>query len=248
MDKTDAVINPVKGKKAPETGPLAVLVSSGGDLRLLRNALALDAPPVNLMMSRIYPPKAEAHQGFSIAGPVTGAPYAAMMMETLIAWGAEKILFLGWCGSICDNVRIGDIIVPDAACVDEGTSPGYGNPSGEIVKPPDGSKELIRRLKEGLVAENLVFQEKRIWTTDAIYRETPEKIKHFQDQNAVGVEMEISALYTVGAFRNVPTGAVLVVSDELASLTWKPGFKDKRFKESRRAVIEVIRKLCLKTD
>ena len=65
---------------------------------------------------------------FSITGPFIGAPYAAMLLETLIAWGARRIIFLGWCGAVAEEVKIGDIILPTAALIDEGTSGHYSAP------------------------------------------------------------------------------------------------------------------------
>ena len=57
---------------------------------------------------------------------------------------------------------------------------------------------------------------------------------------ALAVEMELSALYTVGRQLNLELGAVLVVSDELSTLKWRPGFKSDRFKTARTAVCEAI--------
>ena len=84
-----------------------------------------------------------------------------------------------------------------------------------------------------------------IWTTDAIYRETPEKVKKHQRNGVLGVEMEGSALFTAARFRNVDAGAVMVVSDELSELSWRPGFSASNFKQARRAVSEAMRTICL---
>ena len=164
-----------------------------------------------------------------------------MLMEPLIAWGAREILFMGWCGAISPRVEIGDIIVPTEAVIDEGTSPGYGAAALEIAHP---AETLRRRITSALSARGREFHEGPVWSTDAIYRETPEKVARFQARNALAVEMEVSALFTVGRFRGVQVGAVLVVSDELTTFSWKPGFKDDRFRQSRGTVIEVLKDLC----
>ena len=77
------------------------------------------------------------------------------------------------------------------------------------------------------------------------YRETPSKVKYFQGKDALGVEMETSALFTVGSFRNVEVGGILVVSDELSTYKWKTGFSDNRFKESRRAAHKIISRISV---
>jgi hypothetical protein len=52
--------------------------------------------------------------------------------------------------------------------------------------------------------------------------------------------MEASALFTAGAFLGVDTAAVLVVSDELSGLSWKPGFKEPGFAAARSAVAAAL--------
>jgi uridine phosphorylase len=90
------------------------------------------------------------------------------------------------------------------------------------------------------------FQEGPVWSTDAIFRETRDKVRHYQDQGVLAVEMELSALFTVGKYRGVEVGGILVVSDELTTLTWRPGFKDERFEKGRVAACEAVKQICLK--
>jgi uridine phosphorylase len=192
--------------------------------------------------SRLYPIDPST-SGISLCGPVVGAPYAVMVLETLIAWGAQKFFFLGWCGSISEKVKIGDIIVATSAIIDEGTSGHYENSETRISFP---AASMLTALNDGLRQNQINFHNGTIWSTDAIYRETSEKVKYFQRQNAIGVEMEISALYTVAKFRGADLGAMAVVSDELASFKWRPGFKLDEFKNGRETACTVIKDLCRK--
>jgi len=241
MKPDEAIINPVKGKNAPNIGPVVVMTSSQSDLDLLCQTANIDTGySKNLMMSKVYIAYNSA-ACFSAAGPVVGAPYAVMLMETLIAWGARKIIFSGWCGSISPDVRIGDIIIPNAAFIDEGTSKHYHADKDETASP---SATLAEMTKDILRKKGLVFHEGAVWSTDAIYRETREKISYFQKKNVLAVEMELSALFTVGKFRDAEVCGILTVSDELATLTWQPGFKNERFKHARIGAAEVINELC----
>jgi uridine phosphorylase len=172
-----------------------------------------------------------------------GAPYAVMVLETLIAWGAQKILFLGWCGSISEKVKIGDIIVATSAIIDEGTSGHYKDNETRTSLP---AASMLAALSGALKQNQADFHNGAIWSTDAIYRETCEKVKYFQRQGAIGVEMEISALFTVAKFRGIELAAMAVVSDELASLKWRPGFKMKEFKRGRQAACKVIKNVSRK--
>ncbi len=238
---SDAIINPIKGKSAPNLGPVSVMVSSQNELKRLRERTGLgDDYAKNLMMSRVYVGY-DSDTGFSLAGPVVGAPYATMLLETLIIWGAKKIIYLGWCGAISQDVRAGDLVIPNGAIIEEGTSPHYGTDKYDVSTP---SAHLVEKTLAALEAKKLSFHEGLIWTTDAIYRETREKVEYFQKKNVLAVEMELSALFTVGKFRGVDVGGLLVVSDELSALTWQPGFKDERFRQGRETATDVIASLC----
>lgn len=241
-EPNDAIINPFKGDNALHLPPFAVMVSSGGDLHRLCKDMSLLGPSSTVSMSRIYLEDGDS-PGFSITGPMVGAPYAVLIMETLIAWGAREIFFFGWCGSISDIVKTGDMIVPTGAMIEEGTSPLYAGTALDTVPADEGVAEKIGSVLE---EQGLAYHRGTVWSTDAVYRETREKVAWFQSRKVLAVEMELSALFTVARYRGVRIGAALAVSDELADLTWRPGFKDKRFKTSRKAMMEVIRSLCRK--
>ena len=59
----------------------------------------------------------------------------------------------------------------------------------------------------------------------------------------LAVEMETSALFATAAFRRVAVTSLLVVSDELSSLAWRPGFKDPRFCRGRLAARQAVARL-----
>ena len=243
MNQQDAIIFPKRGKNSPSLGPVAVIAGTEGDLSLLCRTLQVDGGHFQkLFTSRLYLPE-NSGAGISLAGPMVGAPYAVMVLETLIAWGAKKIVFLGWCGSISEQTQIGDIIVPADAIIDEGTSGHYKQNDARRSFP---SASMLNALKNVLAQNQTDFQNGTIWTTDAIYRETRQKVQAFQSRGAIGVEMEMSALFTVAEFRGVELCAMAVVSDELASFKWRPGFKTDEFRQGREKACKVIKDLCRK--
>ncbi len=241
MNIDSGIILPKKGKNSPGLGPLAVVSGTEADLFLLRELFNFDADDYQkLFTSRLYGADRSA-LGITLCGPLIGAPYAVMVLENLIAWGAEKIIFLGWCGSISQQVNIGDIVVVTSALIDEGTSGHYlRNEKGQSLP----SKGLTNRLVAEFNKAQIKFHSGTIWTTDAIYRETRHKVETYQRLNALAVEMEISALFTVANYRGVELGALAVVSDELASFKWRPGFKKSEFNRGRQAACKVINDLC----
>jgi uridine phosphorylase len=236
---TPAIINPTAPKGGPPLPPLAVMAGSLPDLSVLCGTLGIEKTGFrSFITSRLYTPK---DAPCCLVGPMIGAPYAVMLMETLIAWGARECLFVGWCGSVSPHVRIGDVIVPSGALIDEGTSLHYGMETGDRVL---AGERLTAHIARRLTVDGISFHSGDIWTTDGFFRETPERVTRFQGLGALAVEMELSALFSVAGYRGVAAGAVLIVSDTLSDLTWRQGFVEKRFKRQRRAVCEALGRLC----
>jgi len=240
VDTRDAIIQPLRGKHTPRLASVAVLAATEPDLEALRRGLGFDASDHRrLYISRLYT-AAGREPDVCLAGPVIGAPYAAMVAETLIAWGARTILFIGWCGAVSPELAIGELVVPTAAVIDEGTSPHYA--AGVSAAGP--SEPLSRQVAEACTAEGVCARAGTVWTTDAVFRETRDEVARHQQDGVLAVEMECSALFTVGGFCGVEAAALLVVSDDLSSLTWRPGFKDPRFIRGRKVACNVIGRLC----
>ncbi|MCP4118608.1 MAG: nucleoside phosphorylase [Desulfobacteraceae bacterium] len=238
------IIEPYGARRGFESGSsLTVMVSTDPDLTYIKsNATKGTSKP--LFMGTLF---TQGEKGASFAGPYMGAPYAAMIAETLIAKGTGTIVVFGWCGAISPGLSAGDIIVVDGALSDEGTSRNYmeqPEPFPRVLPDP----ELQQRLYDELSARELPVRTGTLWTTDAIYRETPKKIEYFRDRGAVAVEMECSALFAVAKYRKARIAAVVVVSDELSGDAWKPGFRSKRFKTSRKQVADTLLDLCRKDD
>ena len=243
MIKDDAIVRPVKGKNSPQPGACAVMVSSEPDLRMLCGKMNLQKDRfIKLFMSRLYVDDGQT-ENFALVGPFIGAPYAVMILETLIARGVRKILFFGWCGAISPDIKIGDIIIPTGAIIDEGTSKHYKKDENFCVRPPG---QITETIKEALSQRGICFHTGIIWSTDAVYRETCERVKYYQNKDALAVDMELSALFTAGSFREVEVGGVLVVSDEISTCKQVAGFSKQCFKKSRADVCEAISSMCLK--
>lgn len=220
--------------------PWVIMAATRPDLQRLRQGLALSEDRgEGLFLSRIY--QTGKSSPFCLVGPFMGAPQATMLMETLSAWGGGHFLFVGWCGAIDPQLQTGDILLPTSAFIDEGTSRGYGADIDQVDLPPDG---LLQTVKALLEAKGLPFREGAVWSTDAVFRETPSKVRTFRELGALAVEMEVSACLTVARLRKIPFAAILVVSDELSHLKWRPGFSDPRFKQACRAVSWVVERLC----
>jgi uridine phosphorylase len=153
---------------------------------------------------------------------------AVMLLEQLIALGARRLLYLGFCGALTPPYRIGDLFLPAHAIREEGTS--YHYLPADVV--PCASPRVQAVLQAQARQRHLPVQQGPIWTTDAPYRETPHKIQQFQEAGVHAVDMEMAALFAVGHYRHCEVGALLVVSDECYHPVWKPGFGAARLRQA----------------
>ncbi|RLE99806.1 MAG: hypothetical protein DRJ63_04315 [Thermoprotei archaeon] len=143
------------------------------------------------------------------------------MSELLIAAGVKKFIVYGGAGAIHPLVKIFDIVVPTWGIREEGTSYHY-LPSDVVPKP---SEKVVKILNKELsyAAQKLGVQLHTggIWTTDAIFRETRDKVRKYSSMNVLAVDMESTALMSVAMYRDVDLGVALIVTDELHGETWK---------------------------
>ncbi|MCG8550435.1 MAG: purine-nucleoside phosphorylase, partial [Desulfobacterales bacterium] len=159
----ESVIPPLGTRKTPDVGSVAVLVACEPDMKLIRAQLPTAAEQSFFTSTLITP---DGDKGTCIAGPFIGAPYAAMILESLIARGVNKVFMIGWCGAVSEDISVGDLIIPEKAFVDEGTSCNYIRLDKEMpCSQPD--RLLGERLFKELSAQDVVVRKVPIWTTDA---------------------------------------------------------------------------------
>ncbi len=233
----EGIIRPMKGKGDPLVGPDALMIIVPSELRyLVELAKAREVAFSERRLYRLYQAGHGADAPITVCGPFLGAPHAVIAMEKLIVLGSKRIWVLGWCGSLQPDIPIGHIVIPTSAISEEGTSAHY--PIG--ARRPESDQRLNRMLAEELERRGFSFSKGVVWTTDAIYRETPRKVMTYQARGVLAVEMEFSALMTLALYRAVSLAGLLVVSDELSDLKWRHGFTNLQMKKSSREAAKVL--------
>lgn len=200
--------------------------------RVLRRLGSPQAQPYPLQHQSLYQPD---HVPFAVIASPMGAPMAVLLLEQLIALGARSLLYLGFCGALAPQYHIGDGFLPTQAVREEGTS--YHYLPADVV--PCASPRIQTQLYQQAAAVQFPLQQGPIWTTDALYRETPQKIAHFQAAGVHAVDMEMAALFAVAQYRGCDVGALLLVSDECYHPTWKPGFGAHRLRQACEAAATI---------
>jgi uridine phosphorylase len=164
------------------------------------------------------------------------APDTGMTTEILCAAGAEFLIRLGTCGSLQDRVKVGDLIIVTGAIRGEGTTSYYVPKNFSTLAHPDIVSALQKAAESLQVSHHLG----RIFTTDALFQETPDLIQELNEQNVSGIDMVTSTFLTIAQLRRKKAGAILAVSDEC--LHGKYAFRDPVFLAAEEKMIEVAQK------
>lgn len=144
--------------------------------------------------------------------PGVGAPLAAGLLEEVIARGCRSFIACGGAGVLEGEIAVGEIVVPTSAVRDEGTSYHYLPPSREVAATP----EAVAAIETVLQRHAAPYRTGKTWTTDGLYRETPEKMALRKAEGCLTVEMEAATFFAVARFRGVRFGQLLYGGDDLS--------------------------------
>ncbi|RKD85952.1 AMP nucleosidase [Mangrovibacterium diazotrophicum] len=155
-------------------------------------------------------PSASA-EGMTIINFGMGSPNAATVMDLLSAIMPKAVLFLGKCGGLKKKNKLGDYILPIAAIRSEGTSNDYL--PAEVPALP--AFNLQRAVSTAIRENAMDYWTGVVYTTNRRVWEYDERFKKYlKKTRAMAVDMETATIFTVGFANQIPTGALLLVSDQ----------------------------------
>lgn len=140
-----------------------------------------------------------------------GSPGAATIMDLLTAIKPKAALFLGKCGGLKKRNKLGDLILPIAAIRGEGTSNDYFPPEVPALPAFALQKAISTTIREYAVdywTGTVYTTNRRVWEHDEVFKEYLQKIR------AYAIDMETATIFSVGFYNKIPTGALLLVSDQ----------------------------------
>jgi len=155
-------------------------------------------------------PSATAN-GITIMNFGMGSPNAATAMDLLSAVDPNAVLFLGKCGGLKKKNMVGDLILPIAAIRSDGTSNDYlpvEVPALPAFKLQSAISTTIIRHKKEYWTGTVFTTNRRVWEYDARFK------KYLVKTRAMAIDMETATIFTVGFANEIPTGALLLVSDQ----------------------------------
>jgi AMP nucleosidase len=155
-------------------------------------------------------PNATAH-GITIINFGMGSANAATIMDLLSAIEPKAVLFLGKCGGLKKKNELGDLILPIAAIRGEGASDDYFPP--EVPALPAFS--LQKAISTTIRNHNKDYWTGTVYTTNRRVWEHDEKFKDYlRSIRVMGIDMETATIFSTGFSNHIPTGALLLVSDQ----------------------------------
>jgi len=140
-----------------------------------------------------------------------GSSNAATIMDLLSGINPKAVLFLGKCGGLKKKNQVGDFILPIAAIRGEGTSDDY-LPS---IVPALPAFSLQKAISTTIRDYNRDYWSGTVFTTNRRVWEHDEKFKKYlRKTRSMAIDMETATIFTVGFANEIPTGALLLVSDQ----------------------------------
>lgn len=140
-----------------------------------------------------------------------GSASAATVMDLLTAITPKAVLFLGKCGGLKRKNKIGDLILPIAAIRGEGASDDYLPP--EVPALP--AFNLQKAISYTIRLKNLDYWTGTVYTTNRRVWEHDDKFKEYlRAIRSMAIDMETATIFTVGFSNGIPTGALLLVTDQ----------------------------------
>jgi len=140
-----------------------------------------------------------------------GSANAATIMDLLSAVQPKACLFLGKCGGLKKKNKLGDLIIPIAAIRSEGTSNDYLPP--EVPALP--AFMLQRAVSSAISEYGRDYYTGTVYTTNKRVWEYDERFKRYLSKTrSMAVDMETATIFSVGFHNEIPSGALLLVSDQ----------------------------------
>jgi len=149
-----------------------------------------------------------------------GGPAAAIAIEELARLGVEVMIRVGTCGAITPDVKLGSVIIADAAVRMDGTSAQYvpdGYPAaatpGVVMALAEAARSAGKKTAVGITASTDSFYVGQGRRSFGGYL-PPDRAHVVDDLRAAKVicfEMEAATLFTLGRVFGLKTGAIFAV-------------------------------------
>jgi DeoD family purine-nucleoside phosphorylase len=148
----------------------------------------------------------------SVQATGMGCPSAAIVYEELIQLGATRLLSIGTCGALQPGMGMADLVVAVASTPSDQTAMTY---TGGEPHAPTADWRVVQASVDIARQREMRVHVGPIVSSDVFYDPDRDRVRRWAERGHLGIEMEASVLFTIGALRKVSTGCLLTVSDTL---------------------------------
>jgi purine-nucleoside phosphorylase len=129
-------------------------------------------------------------------------------------YGVRTLIRVGTCGAFQPDMKIGDVILAQAACTDSRVNQIR---FGGRDYAPCADFGLLQGAWQAANERGLEVKVGPILTSDSFYQDQDDPWGVWQEHGVLAIEMESTALYTIAAAHGVRALSILTVSDQIVT-------------------------------
>ena len=149
----------------------------------------------------------------SVQGTGMGMPSISIYAHELMdVYGCKKLIRVGTCGGMHEDLKLKDVLIAQAATTDSGMMKSIFGPIMNYA--PIADFHLLRKAVENAEKLNLPVKVGNVSSCDRFYDEDVDNDR-LRKYGILAVEMEAAALYTLAAKFHCQALAIFTVSDHL---------------------------------
>ena len=175
----------------------------------------------------------------SVQGTGMGCPGATIVFEELVQLGCKKLIRVGTCGGLQNDLALGDLIIALSAIPADATARHLVGTDQHV---PTASWELVHGAVHVAKEAGQPMRIGPIVSSDLFYNPDGEQYARWSSRGVLAVEMEAAVLFTLGALRGVQAGCLLTVSDVVVEGEFK-----RISDEELRAAVDRMTRVALAT-
>ena len=175
----------------------------------------------------------------SVQSTGIGCPSAAIVVEELVQLGVKRLLRVGTCGGLQNDLALGDLIIALSAIPADATARHLVGTDQHV---PTASWELVHGAVHVAKEAGQPMRIGPIVSSDLFYNPDGEQYARWSSRGVLAVEMEAAVLFTLGALRGVQAGCLLTVSDVVVEGEFK-----RISDEELRAAVDRMTRVALAT-
>ena len=148
----------------------------------------------------------------SIQGTGIGIPSTALYIHELThSYGVDCIIRVGTCGALQADLMLGDLVAATHALTDSAAVSRFLTTGGI----PQADETMILLAEQAARDLGLPIRKGPLFSTDLFYSEDNHRYDHSRMNGVLGVDMETSMVYAMGARYGFKALSILTVSDNL---------------------------------